>query len=1258
MTLGRLLLRNLFFHWRGNLAVLLGVVVGTAVLTGALLVGDSLRGSLRQATMRQLGNIDHVLVAGRLFRQELTEELAADKAANRVTPALVLQGAITSEKKAAGPTPPNPPLRKGGPGGDPPLAKGGRGGVTPRAGRVTILGVGPDFWQLWPDGQPPLGAGFWQSDKQEVVLNAALARELEVGVGDPVALDLQKVSAIPRESILGQPAPTDVIEVLKLTVRAVVDDDTPGSRFTLNPSPATPRNAFVPLATLQQELIEGKEGRAPLYLRRPVNALLAEGGGPGLQAGLARRLDLDDWGLVLRGPDRRAGDFFNNLRPQGGVARPDRWPRLRDRAFAKKVAADKGRLNLLGLAAYYGRQHPYLSLESRQLFFDGGVAAAARQAARQTGLTAAPTLVYLADQIAAGDQREMISVEVAALDPAVFAAERALLLRPTNYVVVAALDPNLPPPLGPFLPEGVKRLEEDEIVLTQWGRMSIPPGSGVKTVTVRYDDPEGEGHTPRIRQMRVRGWVKLQGPVDDPDLAPPFPGITDQLTLQEWDPPKSLHFENRRVSPADEKYWELYRATPKAFVNLATGQKLWGSRFGSLTSIRLAFTDGKKTNTPKTLKSAGAAFKKRLRENLKPEQGGFVFDPIRERALGAAGGSNDFGLLFLSFSVFIILAALLLVGLLFRLNLDRRASEIGLLLATGVSRATVRWLLLAEGMLLAAVGGAVGLAGAVGYAWLLLEYLRAWWPGGLERSFLYLETTPGSFLVGYGAAFLVSALTIAWATRVLGKVSPRALLAGETAEGPELPGGGRAARRHWRWWVGGLSLAGAAACLVVGSVATDHEARAGSFFGSGFLLLIAGLAGVWAYLKRDRVLPSRQVATLGVRNATRHPVRSLLTVSLLASATFLVIAVESFHRDPGADFGSKDGGSGGFPLLGETEVPLFMDPGTPRGRDELDLLVKQAAPNNPPGVFQGVSFYSFRLRAGDDASCLNLAQPRRPRLLGAGPAFVKRGGFRFQATEAAGAAEKENPWLLLEQDGPDRAIPVIADATTATWALKTGLGQELEVADEDGRPVRLRLVGLLQESIFQSELVMSDANFRKLYGRQQGYNFFLIDAPPGRADTVKNILEAALANHGLTVTPTLQRIEAYLAVENTYLSTFQALGGLGLLLGALGLAVVLLRSVWERRGELALLRALGFRRSTLGWLVLAENGFLLGVGLLVGAGTALLAVAPPVLGGAGEVPWLRLGVLLGLVILVGLAAGAAAVASTLRAPLLPALRRE
>ena len=83
--------------------------------------------------------------------------------------------------------------------------------------------------------------------------------------------------------------------------------------------------------------------------------------------------------------------------------------------------------------------------------------------------------------------------------------------------------------------------------------------------------------------------------------------------------------------------------------------------------------------------------------------------------------------------------------------------------------------------------------------------------------------------------------------------------------------------------------------------------------------------------------------------------------------------------------------------------------------------------------------------------------------------------------------------------------------------------------------------------------------------------------------------------------PTVERLAEFHAVENTYLSTFQTLGGLGLLVGTVGLAAVLLRNVLERRRELALLGAVGYRRGHMFAIVLAENALLLGWGLAVGA---------------------------------------------------------
>lgn len=1196
MTLSRLLARNFLYHWRGNLAVLLGVAIGTAVLTGALLVGDSLRGSLRDRALAQLGWVDQALVAGRFFRAELADEVAKNSR-TRLSPVLLLQGAVTAESLDAG-----------------------------RAGRVTIVGVDERFWDA---GAIPMGPDFWRSTNAGIVLSATVAHELGVGAGDKIDLHFQRASAIPREFILGQQEAGEALGRVPLSVRAVLPGDSFGDRFSLTPSPVAPRNLFVPLRTLQRALLPSDRAKGPaLGPDHPINGILAGGTGD-LQGRLAAHLTLEDWGLVLRDPNTRARMFFDSLdRGRRGRLRLGEWARLTDRAFLTQIDRNgDGVVDRDEMVAYYRARHPYLVLESRRLFVEPAVAAAAKEAAAATGMREAPTLAYLVDSIASGGQ-----------DAA--------------YALVAALDPTLPPPLGPFLPAGVDRLADDEIILIEGTGSPLPPDAG--KVVLTYYDPEQQDRLRELGPLAIRGWLPLAGPADDPDLTPPFPGITDQSSLADWDPPPSMHYRPKRMRPADEAYWRSYRTTPKAYVTLALGQRLWGSRFGNLTSVRLAPAGGGPL-------AAGAAdaFTRALLERLPPEQGGMMFGPVRARALAGSAGSQDFGGLFLGFSLFLIVAALLLVGLLFRLNLDRRGMEAGVLLATGLRRRTLRWLYLAEGGLLAAVGGLGGLAGAVLYAWLLLDLLRRWWPGGLDQSFLRLHLTGESFAIGYAASLVVSVLTIAWSVRMLGRVSPRALLAGETAEPP------LTRARESRRWVLPCTATGMAimalAGMAAGSAVRDPEARAGSFFGSGMMLLGAGMLAMLMLLRRESARPARHVATVGMRNAGRHPGRSVLTAGLLALATFLVVAVQSFRQEPGRDFASRDGGSGGFPLMGESDVPLFLDPQSRRGREELEgsLGPTGIAEGQRQQALAGVTMFPLRLRAGEDAGCLNLYQPGRPRLLGAPPALLERGGFHFQATLAQTAEQKENPWRLLGSEPDAQApVPVFAEASAAEWVLHKNLGDTLSMPDEAGLPRQLRIVGLMKDSVFQGEVVMADSDFRRLYPHEEGYRFFLIETPPEREAEVKRLLERALADHGLTVTPTRERVEATLAVENTYLSTFQALGGLGVVLGALGLAVVLLRGVWERRGELALLRALGYRRVALGLLVLAENGSLLVLGVGVGTAAALVAVAPHLIAGTGAVPWMRLAGFLGLVLAVGLAAGAAAVMMTLRAPLLPALRRE
>jgi hypothetical protein len=529
-----------------------------------------------------------------------------------------------------------------------------------------------------------------------------------------------------------------------------------------------------------------------------------------------------------------------------------------------------------------------------------------------------------------------------------------------------------------------------------------------------------------------------------------------------------------------------------------------------------------------------------------------------------------------------------------------------------------------------------------------------------------------SFAIGYLASFVVSVLTIVWAVRILGKVTPRQLLSGQSADNLVDSGSDVYVRRgRWSWWIAGIATLAALASAAAGRWVPEGEMQAMTFFTSGMLLLVGVLAVTWAFLRRTREVdrffeahqtnfPRIRIAMLGARNSGRHPVRSILTTGLVASATFLLVAVQSFHRQPEEDFLQKDSGSGGCALLAEMNVPIFQDLNNEKIRHE-----QFGIPASPAETFEEVRFYPFRLHAGDDASCLNLYQARRPRMLGVPPALIRRGGFQFASSEAQMEEQRRNPWLLLDQPIHDNFVPVIVDATTAEWVLHKNLGDVLEIPDDRGRPnergenvIQLRIVALLKDSIFQSELLLSEANFLQLYPHQEGYNFFLIATSADRVQEVKRVLQASLAPRGVEVTEAIDRLRSYMAVENTYLLTFQALGGLGLLLGALGLAVVLLRSVWERRGELALLRALGYRKQMLGWLVMTENGMLLVMGLAGGTLAALVAVAPHLAGMGGRLPWLEIAGLLTAVLVVGLVAETAAVAATLRAPLVAALRRE
>ncbi|MBI4604052.1 MAG: FtsX-like permease family protein [Planctomycetes bacterium] len=862
-----------------------------------------------------------------------------------------------------------------------------------------------------------------------------------------------------------------------------------------------------------------------------------------------------------------------------------------------------------GLKLLVRAERGHASLESRELVLAPPLAEAARGAAREAGLEGREVLTYLANTIAAAD-------------------------RQVPYSTIAAVESI-----------AGRRIEPGTIVLTDWAAQDLAakPGDPVRVAYYAV----GPEHRLEEREalFRAAAPVPIEGEAADPGWTPEYPGISDARSLRDWDPPFPMDLG--RIRDRDEDYWDAHRTTPKAFVSLEDGRRLWSSRFGDLTAVRVRPLD-----PAVPLAEAARAFEAALLRALGPGAAGLAFQAVKAQGLEAARGSTDFGALFLGFSLFLIASALTILSLVFRLACARRSKELGLLAAVGFTPGTLRGLLLLEGGLVVACGSVLGAVGGLGYAAALVAGLRGLWRGAVSAPFLALHAAPGSLAAGAAATAALGLLTVLAAARRASLEAPRALL----ARGGLDPGTGLRSRPR-----GTAALAAAAACAALGAALLAAGSlprglpQAPAFFGGGALLLAAALALAKAWLERP-ARPLRRgllaLVRLGASYGRRAPGRSFASVLLVASASFVLVTVAASRRDPASGGPRKGSGDGGFALVARASVPFTSSLAAPEGREALSLSEEAS------GLLGRAQVHAFRLRPGDDASCLNLYRPRSPSVLGAPRSFLERGGFAWSRSLAETAAERANPWLLLERELPGGAVPAVGDASTVRWILHAGLGDDIAVADESGGELRLRIAGLLSHSLFQGELLVSERRFLEAFPGTSGYAYLLVEAAPRDAAPLAAALERDLAGHGLDAEPAGEVLAGFQAVENTYLATFQLLGGLGLLLGTAGLGALLLRNVEERRAELAVLRAVGYPGGAVALVLVVETASLLALGLAAGSGAAIVAVLPNAASAGSAVSWGGIAATLGAILAAGLAASALAVRAALRAPLIPALRAE
>jgi len=1203
---------SLKHFWQIHLTVALCTAVATGVLAGALIVGDSVRGSLRSLTTERLGAIQHALLADHFFQPDLLQR------ENRV-PAILLNGTVVAPQ------------------------------IQTRALKVNIAGVTDDFFTFWqedtaPNLNKPAGQPF-----NAIVINEALQNELNVQVGDTLLLNMSQAADIHPEFLLGERDAANAIQSLRLVISDIIPTKNAG-RFSLQAHQSLPFNAFVALPILQKAL--GQGGKVNAVFTADTDAILAE----------ELPLTLDALGLRIKTHEN------------------------------------------------------HFDLQSQQYLLKPLLSEIALTVATENRIPTLPTLTYLANTVTANNKvvpystilalptdegafAELFNISTTEADRLAYqqardlkkkqaALEKDKLIKEFRQLDSTQADRR----------KVIKNLRvldaslRHEIVLNTWAAADLSVKIGDEITVTYYSVSAEKTFITETVSLLLKGILPIESIAADQDIIPEFPGIHDTTDMSEWESPFPIDYT--LVRDKDEAYWDEYGATPKAFIPLQIGKQLWKNRFGDLTTIRMRAAPDIDIQGTQTL------FETEFLKRIQPEQVGFQFLSLRAEGLQASKGATDFGMLFSSLSIFIILGVAWLVEMFFRIGVEQRSREIGLLQAVGYPLAKIRRRFLKEGATLASIGSLLGCLLAIGYAELMIYGLQTWWLPAIGTPFIEFHVSFWSLLIGVSVTLLVIMNTIRGTVVKIGRAATASLLAGVTdfdeVKTKQMP---EKADVPIRWAVripslfGGLlfgiiggrrffadGLSSLIIFVIIGVVVMlifQRSVRKGEgvyanlnlktirslsiFFVVGlvigiiiaffpfiwrihdtvfawldhpisqFLMLTFSILGI-GWLLFERWLTSQNVpdrlsrVRFALKNAARQPGRSKTCVTTISLACCIIVAVGGNRHDAPSETE--------YAFVAESALPLHHSLNTPDGRFELGFSDKNAE------LLRESEIYPFRVLPGEDVSCLNLYQPQKPQILGAPDAMLD-----------------EYPWsqIRVVQSEGGRA-PAIGDTKSLRWILHHNPDEDFIVQDEFGKPLRLELE-TIENSLFQSQLIISESNFTKYFPSQSGYQFFLIKTPPELREETAQVLEKTLGDYGFDLTSASARLASYRAVENTYISTFQSLGGLGVLLGTFGLALILFRNIIERRGELATLRAFGFRRQLLSRMLFLESCFLLAVGMLIGIVAGLVAI----LGSQGHLPsfpWVSLTITLLFIFGFGIIANAIAVAVALRSPLLSTLKSD
>ncbi|MFH1937138.1 MAG: ABC transporter permease, partial [Bacteroidota bacterium] len=682
----------------------------------------------------------------------------------------------------------------------------------------------------------------------------------------------------------------------------------------------------------------------------------------------------------------------------------------------------------------------------------------------------------------------------------------------TPYSFVTAIDEGILP----------ISLSPGKILITDWlaADLGICPGDSLY-MTYYVMGPLRRLHEQQAG-FKVSAIVPVHAIPYGENLMPDFPGLNDAGHCRDWNTGAPVELD--RIRDKDEAYWNTFRGTPKAFITLADGERLWANPFGTVTAFR--FKSGKEKNCIPIVSIDSA-----IMASIYPSWYRFVFQPVWEQGQQAAANSTDFGGLFLSLSFFLIASSLLLIALLFSLHARTRISELGVLSGLGFRKPLIIRILFSEAVLVSIPGVILGAMVGILYNKLILIGLNTLWQDAVRTSMLSMVVNFSSLATGATAGFILACGVLFLALKGQLRHTVSDLVKGTTDPLPQ------DLQKKKRLWLGsGIIFVIVALVILLVLLTNAAVPEADLFLTAGGMMMAGGICLLNAFLIRQSEKPTSGgtgFLTMILRIGSLKRKRSMAAITLMALGTFTIIITGANRKTFYGTERDRQSGTGGFLLWAEATMPLLYDLNTASGKAYFALEDEH--------LLQDLRFFQLHRLEGNDASCLNLNQVPNPMILGIPEQdFDSLGAFRLVNTLPD--VDQEHPWLTLRREISPGVIPAFADQTVITWGLRKKVGDTLLYHNETGEELHVILMGGLDNSIFQGHILVSDSLLKNRFPSISGTRIMLVDGPFASRKEIADRLQELFLDYGLVAVPVSDRLAEFNSVENTYLSVFMILG--------------------------------------------------------------------------------------------------------------------